>query len=134
MDKLLNLKYYFSVRPDPNFQYTKLTLAIALLLLLVALAIQIFRRKYLKNEIAKKMLKRYPGALFSFSVALLVILMFREAGLPIFSMRIWGVLWILAFAAWIAKNALTFGREYRERHGHAKRKETLSRYLPQKKR
>jgi hypothetical protein len=133
MDKFLNISYYFSARPDPNFQFTKLTLLVAGLFLLAALAIRVWRRKYAKDEVLRKILKRYPGPLVSFSLALLVLLLFREGGIPLFSMRIWWVILIALFAYWAVRNLLGLKKEYSERKTQLHHHQAQAKYLPKKK-
>ena len=134
MDKFLKLSYYFSARPDPDFHFTKLTLLVAGLFLLAALAIRIWRRKYAKDEVLRKMLKRYPGPLVTFSLALLVLLLFREGGIPLFSMRIWWVILIAIFAYWAVRNLMGLNKEYLERKKQLHHHQAQAKYLPKKKR
>jgi ACR3 family arsenite efflux pump ArsB len=133
MDKLLSLGYYFSVHPDPDFHFTKLTLLVAGLFLLAALAIRIWRRKYAKDEVLRKMLKRYPGPLVTVSLTLLVLLLFREGGIPIFSMRIWWILLIVIFATWAVRNVLGLNKEYQDRKKQLHHHLAQAKYLPKKK-
>ncbi len=134
MDKLLNFSYYFSARPDPNFQFTQLTLAVVGLFMLAALSLRVWRRKYAKDEVLRKILKRFPGPLVSFAMALLVLLLFREGGIPLFSMRIWWILLIVIFAYWAGKNAMGLGKEYQSRKKQLHHHLAKAKYLPKKKR
>lgn len=134
MDRLLTLKYYFATRPDPDFQFTKLTLAVIAFFFLLSLALKIYRKKYAKDVILKKMIKRYPSRLLAFGTALLLLLLFRETGIPFFSMRIWWVLWLLIFLYWVVRTLISFKKEYRRRFNQAKQKAIKTKYLPRKKR
>jgi len=133
MDKFLTFKFYFTIRPDSDFQYTKLTLALTLLLFLISITIRIYKKKYAKDDILKKMLKRYPGRFFWFGLILLSLLLFREAGIPILSMRIWWVLLFIYMAYWIIKTCITFKKEYKFRSNQAYHHDAMSKYLPKKK-
>ena len=133
MDKFLTLSYYFSARPDPDFHFTKLTLLVAGLFLVAALAIRIWRRRYAKDEVLQKMLKRYPGPLVTVSLALLVLLLFREGGIPLFSMRIWWILLIVIFATWAVRNVLGLNKEYQDRKKQLNHHQAQAKYLPKKK-
>ncbi|MBI5422399.1 hypothetical protein HZA44_04670 [Candidatus Peregrinibacteria bacterium] len=134
MDKFLTLSYYLSARPDPNFQFTKLTLLIVFVLLAGAMAIKIIRRKKVKDEVQKKLLKRFPGPLFGFATALLALLVFRETGIPLFSMRIWWIALLVAFVVWAVKALLAYRKEYAEKSAHAHHRADNAQYLPRKKR
>ena len=134
MDRLLTLKYYFTTRPDPNFQFTKLTLFIIALFFLLSLAIKIYRKKYAKDVILKKMIKRYPGRLLTFGTFLLLLLFFREAGIPFLSMRILWVIWLLILIYWVVKTLINFKKEYRHRLSQAKHHAAKKKYMPKKKR
>ncbi len=134
MDKLIAFaRYLVSVRPDPNFEYTKLTLLVVGILLLVALAIRIWRKKMAKDEVLRRILKGYPTTLALFAMGLLVLLGFRELGFPIFSMRIWWVAFGLLFVIWMCKVLFGFRKEYRERKERFGHHLTKSKYLPKKK-
>jgi hypothetical protein len=127
------LRYLFSARPDPNFHFTKLILAVVILMVLAGILIRIMRTKWVKDEIVKKMLKRYPDHLFSFAIALLVLLLFREAGIPLLSMRIWWVGYLVIVAVWAIKGGFKFSHEYRSRKSRHLEQESIRRYLPGKK-
>ena len=134
MDKFLSPIYYFSARPDPNFQFTKLTLLLVALLLVGAVAIRLWRKKWAKDDVLKGMLKRVPGHLMTFSMALLVLLLFRVGGIPLFSMRVWWVALGVIFLYWAGHFAIGFRKEYRERKERMGHHQAKSKYLPRKKR
>lgn len=134
MEKFLTLSYYLSARPDPNFQFTKLTLVAVAILLAGAIAIKILRKKVVRDEVQKKLLKRFPGPLFGFATALLALLVFRETGIPLFSMRIWWIALLVYFAVWAVKALLAYRKEYSEKSAHAHKSADHSKYLPRKKR
>jgi amino acid transporter len=135
MDKIIAFtRFLTSARPDPDFQYTKLTLVVAGVLILVAIAIMALRKKFVKDEILRKLLKRYPMPLALFSMALLCLLFFRELGFPIFSMRLWWVALGLMFAYWSVKELVLFPKNYKERKEKFGARQAKSKYLPKKKR
>ncbi|MBN2306547.1 hypothetical protein JXD20_01030 [Candidatus Peregrinibacteria bacterium] len=133
MDRFLSLKYYFIPLPDPNFQFTKLTLLIGLLLILCGIAFGIYRKKYLKDPIAKKILKIYPGRLRLYGFLLLLLLIVREQGIPYLSMRIWWFILLAFFLYTFAGLALKYRREYLKRASRAKKNQVRRKYLPKKK-
>lgn len=134
MDRLLTFQYYFTTRPDPNFQFTKLTLFVIALFFLLSLAIKIYRKKYAKDVILKKMIKRYPSRLLTFGTFLLLLLFFRETGIPFLSMRILWVIWLLILIYWIAKTLINFKKDYLRRLNQAKQHAAKKKYMPKKKR
>lgn len=132
MDKFLTLQYYFS-HPSADFQYTKLTVVLIVLLFLLGIALKIYRKKYVKEAILKKMLKRYPSRFFAFGTILLLLLLVREAGIPILSLRIWWFALLLYIIYWAVKVCLNFRKQYRYRLKQAKMFDSKSKYLPKKK-
>jgi hypothetical protein len=133
MDKLLNFKYYFDTNPGNNFQFTKVILAIVALFYLLSLAIRIYRKRYCKNDIIRKMLRGYTGRFFTYGSILLFILLSRETGIPILSMRFWMFAFLLYVIIWILKVSLTFKKEYKKRSHHTEHHDSISKYLPKKK-
>ena len=133
MNRILTLQYYFTPRTDPNFQYTKFTLAIVILFILGGLAITIYRKKYLKNPIAKKIIRSAPKLLQRYGTILLVLLLFREAGIPYFSMRIWWFLFMFALLISIIRFSLNAKKEYAKRLHTVKKVDIKVKYLPKKK-
>ena len=134
MDRFLSLKYYFTPLPDPNFQFTKLTLLIGLLLILGGIAFGIYRKKYLKDPIAKKILKIYPGRLKLYGFLVLVLLVFREQGIPYLSMRIWWFILLAFFLYTFLRLAFTYKKDYAKRQERMKKNVIRQKYLPKKKR
>lgn len=133
MERLLSLSYFFTPRPSPDFPYTKLTLAVFALLFLGGIAIGIYRKKFLKDEIWKKILRRYPGILVNYAVTLLILLVIRETGMPYLSMRIWWALWFVALLYSIARFLLTCKKQYETRAEKLKINRSKDAYLPRKK-
>lgn len=134
MSRLLTLQYYFTPRPDINFQYTKLSIAIITLLILAAIALFIAQKKYSKDPIFKRLTRSYPVTLFYFAVIFGALLFARETGIPYLSMRI---LWVLAaayFVYWLFKVIISYPKKYQERavKAHSSRN-GQNRYLPKKK-
>jgi len=134
MERFLSLRYYFIPLPDPNFQFTKLTLLIGVLLILMGFALGIYRKKYLKNSIIKKMLKIYPGRLRLYGFLVLLLLIFREQGIPYLSMRLWWFVLLVFFLYTFLKLAFTFKKEYAKRKERERKNIIKRKYLPKKKR
>ena len=134
MERFLTLRYYFIPLPDPNFQFTKLTLLIGSLLLLSGFALSIYRKKYLKDSITKKIIKAYPGKLRTYGLLVLMLLVFREMGIPYLSMRLWWFVLLFFFLYAVIKFAFSFKAEYRKRSEQVKKHASKSKYLPKKKR
>lgn len=134
MERFLNLHYYFAPLPDPNFQFTKLTLLIGVLLLLLGFASGIYRKKYLKDNISKKILKPYPGQLRLYGLLILFLLVCREMGVPYLSMRLWWFVILAFFLFTFIKLAITFRKKYRNRSERVHKNATIKKYIPGKKR
>lgn len=134
MERFLNLKYYFHPLPDPNFQFTKLTLAIGVILVVAGFVAHYYRKKVLKDPIAKKILKPYPGKLKLYGFLVLLLLIFREQGLPYLSMRIWWVILLAFFLYSFLRLAFTYKKQYSAREKRLNKNQNKSKYLPKKKR
>jgi len=134
MDRFLSLRYYFIPLPDPNFQFTKLTLLIGVLLVLSGIALSIYRKKYLKDAISRKILKIYPGRLRLYGFLILLLLIVREQGIPYLSMRIWWFVVLACFLYTFIGLGLRYKKEYEKRAGRAKKNLKKAKYLPKKKR
>lgn len=134
MDKFLTLKYFFTPRPDPNFQFTKLMFAIGLILIISGIVLSIYRKKYLKNLIVKKIIKKYPGHLKTYGMLVLILLLVRETGIPYLSMRIWWFVLGGFFLYSLLRFLFTFKKEYKKRLIHAEKQGLVKKYLPKKKR
>jgi len=134
MDKFLSLKYFFTFRPDPDFQFTKLMLAVGLILLIAGILLGIYRKKHLKNEIVRKLIKKYPGQLRTYGILALILLLVRETGIPFLSMRIWWVILAAFFLYSLLKFLFTFKGEYKKRMRQAEKHGLANKYLPKKKR
>ena len=133
MERFLNFGYYLSPIPDPNFQHTKLTLAVGLLLIIAAIALSIYRKKHLKNDVLRKMLRPYPGLLQTYGILILFLLLVRETGIPYLSMRLWWVVLALFFLYSLFKFILTFKSEYNKRSHRSERNANVNKYLPKRK-
>jgi len=133
MERLLTLQYYFTPRPDPDFQFTKITLVLIVLFFVAAVGIRYYRKKIAKDPIIKKMIKRYPGKLMTFGSLLLFLLLVREAGIPFVSMRILWFALLIYVVYWAVKTFLNFKKDYRQRTGQARRHAKKSKYLPKRK-
>lgn len=134
MERFLTLRYYFIPLPDPHFQFTKLTLLIGVLLLLGGFALGIYRKKYLKDMIARKILKPYPGLMRLYGFLVLMLLVFREMGIPYLSMRIWWFVLLAFFLKSLLRFALGYRPQYSKRAEREKKKSGKDKYLPKKKR
>lgn len=133
MDKLLTLKYYFDTTPSSDFQFTKLVLLVVGLFFLLSLGVRIYRKKYCKNEIIRKMLRGYSGRFFTFGSILLFILLSRETGIPILSMRFWLFAFLLYVIIWALTVCFTFKKKYHSRAQHTEHRDTKAKYLPKRK-
>jgi len=133
MERFLTLKYYFVALPDPNFQFTKLSLAVGLILIVAGFVLAIYRKKYLKDIIAKKLVRKYPGLLKTYGLLVLILLLVRETGIPYLSMRIWWFIVAAFFLYSLIKFLYTFKREYSKRVKQASKNQTVKKYLPKKK-
>lgn len=134
MERFLSLRFYFAPLPDPNFQFTKLTLLIGLLLIIAGIAFGIYRKKYLKDIIAKKMLKIYSGRLKIYGFLVLLLLIFREQGIPFLSMRLWWFVLLAFFLYTFLTLAFSYKKEYAKRQERMKKNTIKKKYLPKKRR
>lgn len=133
MNKFLTLSYYFSPLPDTTFQYTKLFFALGLIIIAAGFALQIYRKKKLKDAILKKMLRRYPNLLKTYGLILLILLLIRETGIPYLSMRF---LWVVLFCFMLyslLKFLIKLKPEYTKRASQAEKNIRNKKYLPKKK-
>lgn len=108
MDQLLTLSYYFAPYPNPNFQFSKITLAICALILVAGIALIFFRKKMGSSK-QQKWIRLYGKRLVNMGILGLALLFFREVGIPYFSMRIWWVVWLIlliAFSVLAVKHAI----------------------------
>lgn len=133
MNRLLTLEYYFTTRPDPNFQYTTIVVGTILVLLLMAIGLKVYQKKYSKDVIFKKITKSHPATLFNFSIVLGILLLSRETGIPFLSMRIWWFLLFAGFAYWAIKQFVTFGSKYKAKAIQRASSAKNNKYLPKKK-
>lgn len=133
MERFLSLGYYFTARPNPDFQFSKLTGLIVALFFVAAIALRIYRKRYLKDEIWKRVLKRYPAVLQNYGIVLLTLWVIRETGMPYLSMRIWWALWALALLYSAVKFLLNYKKEYMKRADSRQKNHEKSRYLPKHK-
>jgi len=134
MERFLTLRYYLIPIPDPNFQFTKMTLGIGLLLLIIGFASEFYIKKKLKDPISKKILKSYPGKLKLYGFIVLMLLIFREQGIPYLSMRLWWFVLLGFFLYTFGKITLSFKKEYRNRKDKLHKNKNKNKYLPKKKR
>ena len=133
MERFLTLKYYFIPLPDPNFQFTKLTLGIGLLLIIFGFVSAYYLKKKLKDPVSKKILKGYPGKLKIYGFLTLFLLIVREQGIPYLSMRIWWFILLASFMYAFIRLGLNYRKEYQERSERLKKNMTKKKYLPKKK-
>ncbi len=133
LDRFLTLHYYFDATPEMNFQYTKATLAVGLLLIIGGLALSIYRKKFLKDKIIKKMTRKQAGQLYTYGVIILFLLAIREANIPFLSMRIIWFILLGFFLNSAIRFGLTFGKEYNERIEKMKKQNIHNKYIPKKK-
>lgn len=131
MNNFLSFNYYFT--SDYDFQYTKITLALAGILIFAGLGLSIYRKKYLKDKIAKKVIRPYAGKLYLYGFLLLTLLAFRELHISFLSMRIWWFLLLAFFIYTFLIFAFVYREEYRKRKARMKKNKGKDKYLPKKK-
>ena len=134
MDRLLNLKYYFAPVPSADFQFTKLTLVIAFVLIIAGFALSVYRNKYSKDKILKKILRPYPTKLITYGVIVLILLLIRETGIPYLSMRFWWLVILVFFLYSLINFLLRFRSRYNSRLTQYEKRVSRNKYLPKKKR
>jgi hypothetical protein len=133
MDRFLHLRYYFIPLPDPNFQFTKITLAIGLVLVLAGVIAGFYRKKYMKDQVARKLLKKYPYRLTIYGLVILSLLACRELGIPYLSMRLWWFVLLFVFLYQFLWLACNYKKEYRKRQTRISKNAGTQKYLPKKK-
>lgn len=133
MNNILTIKYFLESHPNPDFKYTKLILLLMGIFFVISIALKIYRRKYVKDEIVKRIIKHYPSKFFSFGVIIFLLLFVREAGIPFLSMRIWWIVLLLYIIYWGGKACLDFKKEYRKRSNKTAVSDIKTKYLPKKK-
>jgi len=134
MQQVLTLSYYFTPRPDANFQFTKVTILLIVVFYLLGFLIKLYRSKSTKDPIIKKMIRKYPGRMWLFGTLLLFLLLLRENGIPYLSMRIWWFLLLLYIMHWAIEILINFKKEYKRRMNQASQNRSKSKYLPRQKR
>lgn len=133
MDRFLTLRYYFVPLPDPNFQFTKITLAIGILLIVIGFVAGRYRKKKLQDKVARKILKPYPGILTRYGFYVLALLLFREQGIPYLSMRIWWFVLLALFLYRFIKLTMTYKTRYKTRTTRLHQNQATDKYLPKRK-
>ena len=73
--------------------------AFGIILLLASFLLKIWR-KNTKNKTCKKYIREYPRGLFWFGLVSLVLVWFRLESVPVFSMRLWWLVYWISFAIW----------------------------------
>ncbi len=124
MKRLLAFFSFLVSKPDPNFGHARLAAGILVLLFVASLALRIWRKRVCKDEITKKILRRTPGHLLNYATVFLLLLLFRETGMPYLSIRLWPLLVILLFLVHAFRFARGFKKEYARRL--ARKKTTLA--------
>lgn len=133
MSNLLSLQFYFTSRPSADFKYTTLTVIIIALLFAAGFGISYYRKKRLKDAIAKKLIKKVPGRLFTFGSILLLLLLVREVAVPILAMRIWWFILGIVFIWWLVKVFTNYKKEYNRRLHQKQRHTKSTRFIPKQK-
>ena len=133
MDRFLSLKYYFAASPSADFQFTKATIAIGVGLLLAGLVLGYYRKNKMKDPIAKKIIRKYPSKLKTYSLLVLILLLVREAGIPFLSMRFLWVILIGFFTFSLLSALLSYRKEYKKRLRKANKQGLKNKYLPKRK-
>ena|SRR3989338_5787605 len=125
---LLSLKYYLSPVPNPDFRYATALLVLGGLMILIGIGIQLYRRKWMKDEIAKKVIRRYPRFLKLFGGLIILLTLMRTAGIPYLSMRLWWVILGLFGLYFILTRLGRFKAEYRSRLERIKENQRIGRF------
>jgi uncharacterized protein YacL len=133
MERFLQLAYFFDRYPSPDFRYTKITLGVIILLLLSSIVLSVYRHRYMKDQITKKLIKKYPSLLRTYGIILLVLLVVREAGMPLLSMRFLWLLWAAFFIYSLLKAVFTYKKEYKKRSEQMDLHSKHHKYLPKRK-
>ncbi|MDH5596876.1 MAG: hypothetical protein OEY44_02120 [Candidatus Peregrinibacteria bacterium] len=133
MERFLNPWFYFAPLPDPNFQFSKLTLGLGLLLIAAGILSHYYRKKKITDVIAKKILRPYPGRFITYGVLLLFLLGAREMGIPYVSMRIWWFVILGFFLYTFLGLTINYRKDYAKRARRLNQNESKGKYLPKKK-
>lgn len=133
MNQFLDYKYYLHTHPNPDFRFTTITAGIILGLILLGIIWGYYRKKVMKDKVARKILRPYPGKLINYGLMFGVLLLVREAGIPYFSMRLWWVILIVIFLYQMIKLAVTYSSEYEKRTKQAPKGVPVDKYMPKKK-
>lgn len=131
MKRFLDFLSFLVSHPDPNFQHTKWAAAFILILFVGSFALRIWRKRTCKDEITKKILRRTPGHLLNYATGFLLLLLFRETGMPYLSIRLWPILLMLLFLIHAFRFTHGFKKEYAQRF--ARKQGAVNPYLSGKK-
>lgn len=133
MDQFFTLNYYFATQPNPDFQFTKITLGISIALIFLGFITEFYRKKKMTDKVARKILRPYPSKLIWYGMIAVFLLAVREAGIQYFSMRIWWFV-LLAFMLFTGIRLLvTYKSKYNARIKKLKAIGKEDKYIPKKK-
>lgn len=76
-------------------------LSFGVLLILLYILTKFIKRKT-KNKLIKKTIRELPTGLLIFGIIDLLLILFRLENVPRFSMRIWWLVYWIAFIVWVA--------------------------------
>ncbi|MBI5412192.1 hypothetical protein HZA43_03380 [Candidatus Peregrinibacteria bacterium] len=127
--QFLGLRYYFSPVPTPHFRFAVIFLILGGLLILSGIMLRIYRRKGIKDEILKKMLRHYPRFFEVFGGIMILLVLIRISGVPYLSMRLWWAIFGLLFIYFVVSRLIKFKAEYHSRLERLKQNERIGRFF-----
>lgn len=93
--------YLFDLNPGPIFTYASWCIIFFLVVLGASILLLIYTRSQHLDKAHKKCLVPSVTHLFWFSITGMLLVIFRLNGIPILSMRLFLVLWAVAFVAYL---------------------------------
>lgn len=93
--------YLFDLNPGPDFKYASTAIIFFLLVLAVSIGLLIYTRSQTLNKTTKKCLVPMVTHIFWFSIAGMLLVIFRLNGIPLLSMRVFFALWVIAFITYL---------------------------------
>ncbi|MFN7160108.1 MAG: hypothetical protein ACK4NC_00685 [Candidatus Gracilibacteria bacterium] len=93
--------YLFDLNPGPDFKYASFAIIFFLAILGVSIALMIYTRSHSLDKTRKKNLVPMVSHIFWFSILGMLLVIFRLNGIPILSMRVFFLLWVIAFVTYL---------------------------------
>ncbi|MBU1131551.1 hypothetical protein KJ840_05475 [Patescibacteria group bacterium] len=103
MNKFLNFSFWLDAKPLPFMPvFYWLALGVCLGAIILGVISSVLRSKKFKdNKLAKKVWQKIGNWSYSFGGAGLVLIFLKQQRVPYLGMRVWFVLWLLAFFVWL---------------------------------